>query len=811
MSVNVVDKSTGNLTKVAGNAIEDAVGIHYSNSVTGLAATNVQSAVDELSSEKAEADIIATAFSAASTYTAGQYCIQDGDLYRFKTTHSGTWSASDVDAVTVGQEVTSLKSGLTNLDNEVNGDATTYSYADVITIEDAVPANLADCNVKIEPVQDLHGYDKPWVGGANKNKINIADKASSTSGDVTASCSNGVITLSGTASAQTTFSFPLGSDINLTSSLYKIAYNNTASSSYIAVKFCNNGSVIHSWTPNVVNRVISDWTAAEDETIDEIKIEIATGYPTNMTLSIVVMDKDGTDTSFSPFANICPISGHTESVVTRDGKNLFDYEHVTIDDFPNTSGTLRKGCQLPTITGQTYTVKNNSDVDNYLFSKKGDTVTLLGNIATSAQTFTTASDTIYYLRDAISSTVDTYRAKLQYVQLELGSSATDYEPFRGKTYTIQLGDTIYGGTVDFDSGVMTVTKAIVDLGSVNWGYNDSNFYTVDNLNIVAKEGITNLCSCYDVVANVPYATNPIADKSICTGSLTENRIYAKDTDYDNAADFTTAVTGQTLCYELATPTTIQLTPQQIQLLKGTNTITASTGQISVTVNGVSGAIGVLTEDVAGLSESVVDRFDDVIGWSENKNLLPMTLENLKRANKNEGGIWNGNTYTHRGVAFEVLFDSNGCVSGFNVNGTPTAGNNAYIYVMNGSVNLQGNKHICSLGTPSKGSSTTFCITTLSAGWGNQQTVSDKKTISGYIGKVRLEIKDGYTASDLLYKPMMCDDTVVDLTYEPYHDVIGKSVNTLLDRVPTAPSTDGTYRLQVTVASGVPTYSWVSTT
>lgn len=119
MSVNVVDKSTGNLTKVAGNAIEDAVGIHYSNSVTGLAATNVQSAVDELSSEKAEADIIATAFSAASTYTAGQYCIQDGNLYRFKTTHSGTWSASDVDAVTVGQEVTSLKSGLTNVQSDV--------------------------------------------------------------------------------------------------------------------------------------------------------------------------------------------------------------------------------------------------------------------------------------------------------------------------------------------------------------------------------------------------------------------------------------------------------------------------------------------------------------------------------------------------------------------------------------------------------------------------------------------------------------------------------------------------------------------
>ena len=37
-----------------------------------------------------------------------------------------------------------------------------------------------------------------------------------------------------------------------------------------------------------------------------------------------------------------------------------------------------------------------------------------------------------------------------------------------------------------------------------------------------------------------------------------------------------------ICYELATPQTYQLTPQQIDTLKGQNNITATSGQVSVT-------------------------------------------------------------------------------------------------------------------------------------------------------------------------------------------------------------------------------------
>lgn len=51
MSVNVVNKSTGALTKVAGNAITEASGINYSHTTSGMSATNVQDAIDESYSE----------------------------------------------------------------------------------------------------------------------------------------------------------------------------------------------------------------------------------------------------------------------------------------------------------------------------------------------------------------------------------------------------------------------------------------------------------------------------------------------------------------------------------------------------------------------------------------------------------------------------------------------------------------------------------------------------------------------------------------------------------------------------------------
>lgn len=64
---------------------------------------------------KADTDMVAADFNAGTSYTAGNYCVQDGKLYKFKANHSGAWSSADVDEVKITGELSALKSGLTGL------------------------------------------------------------------------------------------------------------------------------------------------------------------------------------------------------------------------------------------------------------------------------------------------------------------------------------------------------------------------------------------------------------------------------------------------------------------------------------------------------------------------------------------------------------------------------------------------------------------------------------------------------------------------------------------------------------------------
>lgn len=75
----------------------------------------IKSEMDTAMATKTDTDMVAADFNAGTSYTAGNYCVQDGKLYKFKNNHSGAWSAADVDEVKITGELSALKSGLTNL------------------------------------------------------------------------------------------------------------------------------------------------------------------------------------------------------------------------------------------------------------------------------------------------------------------------------------------------------------------------------------------------------------------------------------------------------------------------------------------------------------------------------------------------------------------------------------------------------------------------------------------------------------------------------------------------------------------------
>lgn len=141
--------------------------------------------------------------------------------------------------------------------------------------------------------------------------------------------------------------------------------------------------------------------------------------------------------------------------------------------------------------------------------------------------------------------------------------------------------TVYGGTLDVDSGVLTVTKAEVDLGTLNWTLVNietrSNFF---NATLPTKVLNGNYISSMYYKTGNPYSF----DENLIVYIINiggNGNLFIRNTAYTTAADFKAAMSGVQLVYELATPIEITLTPTKIDTLLGTNNIWADAGPVSV--------------------------------------------------------------------------------------------------------------------------------------------------------------------------------------------------------------------------------------
>ena len=139
--------------------------------------------------------------------------------------------------------------------------------------------------------------------------------------------------------------------------------------------------------------------------------------------------------------------------------------------------------------------------------------------------------------------------------------------------------TVYGGTLDVTKGELTVDKAIIDLGDMSWTYQSANTrFVASDIQNTSKYPSSNdtpsniMCSCYANNSYRDYTDGQIAQSN--TGN-----VFIKDSNYTDAATFTTAVSGQKLVYELAEPIIIPLTPSLIKSLNGTNNLSVDCGDV----------------------------------------------------------------------------------------------------------------------------------------------------------------------------------------------------------------------------------------
>lgn len=138
------------------------------------------------------------------------------------------------------------------------------------------------------------------------------------------------------------------------------------------------------------------------------------------------------------------------------------------------------------------------------------------------------------------------------------------------TFPSEVG-TVYGGTLDVTTGVLMVDRTMVDLGTLTFAPYDS----------INKRWNTTIATMK--------STNERSDKLwsdrwkalITAHTGNEGVMFSYlNIAYFYTQDSNNTPTGQ-LCYELATPITITLTPQEIKTLLGNNNIWADAGESAV--------------------------------------------------------------------------------------------------------------------------------------------------------------------------------------------------------------------------------------
>ena len=149
--------------------------------------------------------------------------------------------------------------------------------------------------------------------------------------------------------------------------------------------------------------------------------------------------------------------------------------------------------------------------------------------------------------------------------------------------------TIYGGTLDVTTGLLTVTHKRVDMGSVDWTYNSGGrgrFQTgvISDIEKPASNRDISSIYCEIYLTNSSYSLYTTTSTAVGIAVNTDGRIWVhQDPQGTDGAAFKTAVTGYYMVYPLAaaSQTTYQLTPAQISSLLGENNIWADTGNVYV--------------------------------------------------------------------------------------------------------------------------------------------------------------------------------------------------------------------------------------
>lgn len=160
------------------------------------------------------------------------------------------------------------------------------------------------------------------------------------------------------------------------------------------------------------------------------------------------------------------------------------------------------------------------------------------------------------------------------------ASAVNGDPYNSYNISFSSAGTVYGGTLDVTTGMLTVTHGMVDLSNVTvWTDDTVNYRYISNnsalsgaVSISSLSTVANIISEQKKVWAVRYMMNNAG--SVDGIGQYDTAIYWYYLDGAKAAP-----TGKVV-YPLAQPVSYQLTPTEVKTLLGINNIWADTGDIT---------------------------------------------------------------------------------------------------------------------------------------------------------------------------------------------------------------------------------------
>ena len=526
-----------------------------------------------------------------------------------------TIEGAAADAKKTGDEISGLKEDYPDILNSAY--VTDTASGSIASFQDgANNVPVKSLKVNIEPVQDLHGYDSPWPAGGGKNLLNITATSRTVNGvTFTINKDDGgnvtSVTANGTASA--TIYFYLQTNIAIKAGTYTLSGCPAGGDS---ATYALSSQINSQWQGNDYGGG-KTFTLNEDgsgEALSRIEIVIKNGITVNnIVFKPMLRLATETDATFAPYSNICPINGHTSAKVTRTGKNLINpalspdgvrrvasvaYENgdneVTVTSTNNTN-YMCLGIYYFLKAG-TYAFKysaTSSDSFNPIISfYRVDGVVVRSAIRpNNAVSFTLLEDAVIEARMFVSVVGDGIvgrTVRFYNMQLEFGSTATDYEPYAGQVYDIEFpteAGTVYGGTLDVGTGVLTVDRVGYTFtdgtGLVEGTDGDADWlcvkYKVSDVSLDTNKRTQNICSYAPFTfANVNGNTHFYTTADVF-------QLFVSKSKYASLSAFTSSLGTNPLTFTafLSTPQTVQLTANDIKTLLGTNNIWSDAGDVEV--------------------------------------------------------------------------------------------------------------------------------------------------------------------------------------------------------------------------------------